>query len=219
MPTAPAPRTAAFLAVPVAALAWPALGLQLLLMFRTGGGLPVLVAFLSFFTILSNILVALVATAFALGGKGSFGHWLRSPRVCGAAALYIAVTGIIYAVLLAGLWQPVGPQWWADVVLHYAVPVLYVAWWLLFAPRPGLGWNDVPRWLVFPAVYLGWSLLRGSWTHAYPYPFVDPVALGWPRMWLNAVMVAAGFVVLGLLLVAIDRIVGRRYLPAPAQGS
>ena len=218
MPTAFAPRTAAFLAVPIAALAWPALGLQYLLMQRMGSGPAVLVGFLSYFTILSNILVALVTTAVALGGRGRFARWLASPRVLGAAALYIAVTGLIYAMLLADLWQPAGPQWWADVVLHDAVPVLYVLWWLLFAPRPGLTTHDVPRWLVFPAAYLLWSLLRGSWTLTYPYPFIDPIALGWPRMWLNAAVVAVGFVVLGLLLVAIDRGLGRRYAPA-SQGS
>ena len=218
MPTAFAPRTAAFLAVPIAALALPALGLQYLLMQRMGSGPAVLVGFLSYFTILSNILVALVTTAVALGGRGRFARCLASPRVLGAAALYIAVTGLIYAMLLADLWQPAGPQWWADVVLHDAVPVLYVLWWLLFAPRPGLTTHDVPRWLVFPAAYLLWSLLRGSWTLTYPYPFIDPIALGWPRMWLNAAVVAVGFVVLGLLLVAIDRGLGRRYAPA-SQGS
>ncbi len=72
------------------------------------------VRFLTYFTILSNIAVMLVACVAAAGQPGFFAQ----ARVRGAVALYIGVTGSIYFFILRHLWQPQGAQWWADTGLH-----------------------------------------------------------------------------------------------------
>ena len=74
---------------------------------------------------------------------------------------------------------------------------------------------DVPRWLLFPGAYLLWCLLRGAWVHEYPYPFIDVDALGWPIVLRNAVGVLMLFVVAGIVLVAIDRVLAKRYMRGP----
>lgn len=189
-----------------------ALILQLVLLLsltRDGIG-PVLatIRYFSYFTILSNIAVALVCAWVAFGAparvESAFATRLRS-----AAALYIVVTGGIYVTVLQGLWQPQGAQWLADVSLHYVVPALYLLLWLVFSPKGRLRWSDALRWLVFPLAYLLWSLWRGSWAHEYPYPFLDVAVLGLPKVLRNASAVAGLFLVLGLVLVAIDRALGR----------
>jgi hypothetical protein len=43
-------------------------------------------------------------------------------------------------------------------------------------------------------------------THRYPYPFIDVPALGYARVFYNVVMLSCGFSIVGLVFVAIDRI-------------
>lgn len=167
------------------------------------------VRFFSYFTILSNIAVSLVAFTAAAGRTG----FLARARVRGAVALYIGVTGSIYFFVLRHLWQPQGAQWWADTGLHYAVPLAYWAWWLACVPHGTLRWRDVAGWLLFPLGYVAWVFLRGAWVGEYPYPFIDVVQLGWARVGVNALGVMGVFVALGWVVVGLDRVLGRRRSP------
>lgn len=162
--------------------------------------------FVSYFTILSNLAVALTTAHAALARPGFF----SSASVRGAIALYIAVTGGIYFLILRHLWQPQGAQWWADTGLHYATPLLYAAWWLAFAPHGGLGWRNLPTWLLFPAGYVAWVFVRGAWLGEYPYPFIDVAQLGWPSVLMNSAGMLLVFTVSALALLWLDHRLGRR---------
>jgi len=167
--------------------------------------------FFSYFTILSNLLVAL-ACGMPLLRSGRAAAYFAQPRVRGAIALYISVTAGVYITILDGMWSPQGAEWLANALLHYWVPGLYVLLWLwqAYAPRPRLLWTDALRWLSFPAAYLAWTLVRGAWLHEYPYPFVDVSALGVGGVLRNALALLVLFVLLGLVLVAVDKLAGRR---------
>lgn len=207
------PRVAAvsnLFAIVVAAVAWPALMLQYWLTIWSGPLPEVTLRFLSFFTILSNLLVALVATSAATGGGWAPLRIWRGPRIRGLAALSITVTCVIYAVVLQSLWHPTGPQLVADRALHYVVPFLFVVWWLALLPHGTLVWGDALRWLAFPLAYLVWILVRGATVHEYPYPFMDVDRLGYASVTLNSLYVAALFLGLGLGLVALDKALGKR---------
>lgn len=162
--------------------------------------------FVTYFTILSNIAVALVAFTAATGRRGFFAQ----ARVRGAVALYIGVTGSIYFFILRHLWQPQGAQWWADTGLHYGVPLAYWGWWLACTPHGALRWRDLGGWLLFPLGYVVWVFLRGAWVGEYPYPFIDVGQLGWVRVGVNALGVMGVFVVLGWVVVGLDRVFGRQ---------
>ncbi|KQY51763.1 Pr6Pr family membrane protein [Lysobacter sp. Root494] len=202
-------RSARTSAALVAAVAAFALVLQyVLLVGATLGTIgPVLatVRFFSYFTILSNLLVLLITATFAFMPESGLGRWFARPLVRGAVALCIGVTFAIYATILRVLWEPQGAQWWADSSLHYAVPVLYLLWWLFAVPHGVLRWSDVLRWLLFPLVYLCWVFLRGAWVNEYPYPFLDLGAVPLPDVLRNCAGVFVVFLALGAVLVAIDR--------------
>jgi hypothetical protein len=53
-------------------------------------------------------------------------------------------------------------------------------------------------------------LWRGHLLAVYPYPFIDVDKLGYPQVFVNAAGLLAGFVVIALLLMGIDRQLGRR---------
>ncbi|HXO98892.1 MAG TPA: Pr6Pr family membrane protein [Luteibacter sp.] len=207
------PRTAAIsnlFAIVVAAVAWPALMLQYWLSMWSDSQGMVLLRFFSFFTILSNVLVGLVATSAAMGGNWGFLRFWRGPRVRGLAALSITVTCLIYATLLQSLWHPLGPQLIADRSLHYVVPVLYLVWWIALLPHGTLVWRDAACWLGFPLVFAVWTFIRGAIMHEYPYPFMDVDKLGYGAVLVNSALVGVLFLVLGLAFVALDRLLGRR---------
>ena len=164
--------------------------------------------FFSYFTMLSNLGVAVATASVARGNRRP--AFSATPRALGAVALYIAVTGLVYATVLRQLWQPEGLQWWVDRALHYVVPLLYLGWWLACAPRGKLGWRDLWRWLLFPAAFLSWTLLRGAAVNEYPYPFMDVAALGLGRVLVNALAVLGAFLGVGAVLLLLDRALGRR---------
>jgi hypothetical protein len=191
-----------------ALLGWFALVLQLCLMIIQAPGperLGAVITFFSFFTILTNMLTALVFTAVALQPKGGWGQWLRQPSIQAATAVYIAIVGMVYQLLLRQLWNPQGAQWVADVLLHSIVPVGYVLYWLLFAPRTGLSWRDAVTWLAYPGVYLVYTLARGAVSGLYPYPFVDVKVLGYAGVLPRAAGFLLVFLGMGLLVVAVGR--------------
>ena len=194
----------------VAAVGLASLLLQyVLLMELTRDTIGVLVGnvqFFSYFTILTNLSIVLVAATAAMGAGGFFAR----PRVRGAVALYIAVTGLIYVLILRHLWQPQGAAWLADTGLHYVMPVLYLTWWMLAVPHGQLQLRDLLKWLLFPLAYLGWALLVGAMIGLYPYPFVDLGVLGWGRTLLNAAGVLFVFLVLGGVVLTLDGLLARR---------
>ena len=161
--------------------------------------------FLSYFTILSNALVALTCAAAALGPHSVAGRLALRPALRGAVLLYILITALIYHLVLAGHWHPRGAALLADTLLHTVVPALYALGWLWIAPARGLHWRHLPGWLLVPTLYFLWAMLLGGVLHAYPYPFLNLARLGPESLLRNAAVLLGVFVLLGALLVLLDR--------------
>lgn len=198
-----------------ASLGWFTLALQLYLILvhspaRGVAMLGAVITFFSFFTILTNLLVALVFTAALFRPGPGWMEFFRRPPVQAGTAVYIAIVGIVYQLLLRQLWNPQGAQWVADVLLHSMIPAGYVLYWLLFAPRSELRWKDAVAWLVYPGVYLVYILARGAVSGLYPYPFVDVNVLGYAGVLTRAGIFLLVFLGGGLLVVAVGRWTRRR---------
>jgi hypothetical protein len=168
-----------------------------------------ILAYFSFFTILTNLLVALGLSFSLVTPNTSWGRFFSSPGVVAAITTYIAMVGAGYSLLLRHLWAPEGLQKIVDIVLHDLVPVLYVVYWLIFASKNALRWKSVLIWLTYPLAYLAFVLVRGTLSGRYPYPFIDTGALGYARVFFNVSMLLCAFLALGLVVVAIGRWMGR----------
>ncbi len=158
-----------------------------------------LVEYFGFFTVLTNLLAALVLTGYA-AGPGFVGYRrATSPLVMTTAAAAITIVGSVYFLILRHLWKPEGVQFWADVALHYIVPALTVVFWAWVAPARALGWKDTPWLFVYPVMYLVYVFVRGEIVQLYPYPFINVLAIGYPSALLNAAgMMLAYALVVGL---------------------
>lgn len=160
--------------------------------------------FLGFYTILTTLLVVACCLARLVRRWPPF--WPDPARALAGLALQIGLVGLVYHLLLSGLWHPTGLHWWADQGVHTAVPLLFLAHWAMFAPKAGLDWRDAFRWLLYPAGYFAYALARGVLDGWYPYPFLDAGRLGHGAVLVNGLGIAAGLVVAGLGLVAASRI-------------
>ena len=175
----------------------------------------------SYFTIWSNILVAVVA----------FLVWrdpLRTGRVFGvfrhASLAMITVTGMVYATVLAPLWDPTGWQRIADETLHYTVPIVAVVTYLVAGPRPRFSARTLWASLLIPVSYVVYTLIRspfieytkdGETRHWYPYHFIDVDDLGYGRVAINTV----GVFVLLLAVASVFLTLDRRLSPRPKVGA
>ena len=151
------------------------------------------------FTYQANILAA-----------GYYGWTLLSRRadartgLRGAVVLYVVVAGAVWNLLLTGRSMGYTP---ANFLLHVVVPILAVADWLLIGRRAGSAkWWQPFAWLVYPAAYLGLALIVLNRTgRRAPYYFLDPGSVGYVAVVVNVTVLAAGFLGLGYVLLAVAR--------------
>ena len=195
-----------------AAIGWFALLLQLyLIIINRVASLPeTIVRYFSFFTILTNFLVAVTFTLVYLKGIAKDGHFLTRPKTLTATTVYITIVGLIYNTILRFQWVPEGLAKVADELLHTVIPIGFILFWLKFVPKLNMQWATVLPWTIYPLLYLGYTLLRGPSAQWYPYPFVDVNQLGYNTVLFNSAMVCVVFIVFSLLFLGIAKIMSKR---------
>jgi hypothetical protein len=185
-----------------AVVTWVALVLQLVLVIRGGvvlddvspPGLGTrLIRFISYFTILTNLLVAITTTTLALGQTVAPRWWkiLRLNAIVG-----IAVTALVHWFFLRPLLDLSGADYLADKLLHVVVPLLALIGWAVFGPRGKVEPSLLLPSLIYPIGWLVYTLVRGAVVDWYPYPFLDVNLHGYPQ----ALLACAGVAVLLLAL-------------------
>lgn len=182
--------------------------LDLVLLARWTSGASLLgglVNYFSFFTVLTNILVAVVLTCVATRQPSKGRTFFLQPWVTSGIAVSIIVVGVAYNLLLRQLWQPQGLQWLANELLHDVMPVLFTLYWWFCVPKGSLRVGHIGVWVLYPVLYFAYTLLRGHLLGVYPYPFIDVEKLGYAQAFINACGVLAGFVLAALIIVGVDR--------------
>jgi hypothetical protein len=165
------------------------------------------IRFFSYFTIQSNLLVAITATmlAFRPGRDGRLFRVLRLDALFG-----ISVTLATYAVLLAPQHDPHGINAATNAGLHYVAPAMTIVGWLAFGPRPRIDEDTVLLALFWPALYIAYTLAHGAASNWYPYPFIDVEQLGY----VTALRNGLGMVILMAGVATIYRVGDHRLPPA-----
>lgn len=193
-----------------AAVAWAALALQFWLLLETlaaqGQGVNfALWRLLGYFTILTNLAVAVVGTTMTLKPSSP----LAGHRVRMATTTAIVIVGIVYSVVLRALWSPTGWQAVADHALHDVTPPLFLIAWLL-SERAGLPWRTALWGMVGPLLYCVYALTRGAFDNWYAYPFLNPTTQSPAELAVAICALTLAFLAVALLLVAVDRWLARR---------
>jgi hypothetical protein len=166
----------------------------------------------AFFTVQSNLIVGGTSLALALDTNRSSTAF-RTFRLIGLVA--ITVTGIVYHVAIAHLLELDGLDLAGDQLVHTVVPILAVVGWLLFGPRRLTSPRVAALSLLFPVLWLGFTLVRGAVVHWYPYQFIDVTVIGYARAAVNCVWVALLLFGLAAGATAVDGRLGRTVDRAP----
>ena len=178
--------------------AWFAIILQLCL---TEGSV---INFFSFFTILSNSLIAVSLTFNLILSKTKMGLFFSGISVQTAIALYIIVVGLVYNLVLRGIVVQTGWHLIVNNILHVLNPILYILYWTFFSPKDKLNWKNGIYWTIFPVIYLVYSLIRGAILNWYPYPFLNAGNIGYEKVFINITAMIVLFFIAGLLLIVIN---------------
>jgi hypothetical protein len=208
-PTRPSPIVRS-LTRSAAVLGWLGLSIQLYLVFYGRWSIDAsllggLVSYFSYFTVLTNTLVAVVLTCAVTSRESNGRTFFLQPWVSSGIAVSITLVGLAYSLLLRHLWHPQGWQLIADELLHDVMPLLFLLYWWRCVPKGTLRLSHIGLWVIYPVVYFAYSLLRGHSLGLYPYPFIDVEKLGYPQVFINASGILLGFVLIALVVVGLDR--------------
>jgi hypothetical protein len=159
-----------------------------------------------YFTVQSNVIVGITCLLLTLRPD-------RDSTVFAvfrlAGVIDIAITGVVYHVALAQLFELKGYAFVADQLLHTVVPVLAVGGWLVFGPRRRVSWPIVGWAMVVPIGWTIFTLVRGPIVHYYPYPFIDVDLHGYGIVFVNMALVAGLFFALAAGALALDRVLAK----------
>ncbi|GAA1424173.1 Pr6Pr family membrane protein [Agrococcus citreus] len=182
---------------------------------RGDASIPLDVAnFFSFFTIQANLItmLALVALVVAqLRRRRRVGRLLDVVLLC--ATTYMVVMGLVYSTLLRDVELQQGATLgWANEVLHHVAPLWMLIDWLLSARKRAVRYRDLGIVVVFPVLWLVYTLARGPVTPNqvngrgwwYPYPFLDPAihTSGYASVAIVCMVIAAVVMLSAAVLVA-----------------
>lgn len=188
------------IAAATAIIGWASLALQLAILLLSMQPGPALWRFFGYFTVLTNLLVAIMATRLALGRRSGLSGSVGRMAVTAA----ILLVGVGYWLLLAPLWTPTGTQLAADIGLHTVQPVLAAALWLALCDGT-LRWRDVPKAAIWPALYALYAIARGTADGWYAYWFLNPKDQSALELVISVAGLSLLVVAIGATLVAIDR--------------
>lgn len=176
------------------------IGIHFITQYQRPGFVPA--NFFGLFTIQSNLIAAFLFlfVASRRSMSSSVLHLLR-----GAAAAYLILTTSVDALLLSGYQAYLQVTVLSvNTVLHQVMPLVVVLDWFIEPPRNRLSFAWATVWTVYPLLYLGYTLERGSRVHWYPYGFLDPRQDGgYPALLTTCAAISAGFLIGSWLLVMI----------------
>lgn len=175
------------------------------------------IRYFSYFTILTNLLVAVCSTILLMKPASKLGHYFAQQKTLTAITVYILVVGLIYNVILRFIWTPQGLQMIVDELLHSVIPVLFLLLWIFFVKKKQLKWQAFWPWLIYPLGYLICVLIRGAFSGFYPYPFIDVTKLGYSKTLLNSLGITIVFIVFSIIFIAAGNLRARRSIELPSQ--
>ena len=186
----------------IAIIGWVGLSVQLSAVIdQVGSAAGAIWVMLRFFTILTNVIAAIVFTGIGFGQPA-----FRSQRLLGLMTLSIMFVGAVYVLLLRGLVELSGGAATANLILHYIVPGLAPLFWLLFAPKGALKWRDPVLWAIYPLGYFAYALARGASDGKYPYPFMDIPKVGWTSALTTVASILVAYLLVGTVFVWVGRL-------------
>ena len=168
--------------------------------------------FFSFFTIQSNLIAAVVLLIGAWGLPFVERPTWTWDLVRGAAAIYLTLTFVVFALLLSDITDELQTTIpWVNAVVHQIVPVVMILDFLIVPLAHRISFRQSLVSIVYPLLWLAYTLIRAQIVGWYPYPFLNPAESGgWLGVVAICVVILIGFVAACWLMTAVGCILTER---------
>jgi hypothetical protein len=130
-----------------------------------------LISLLKYFTIWSNIFVILYF--LLMNKKLRLVAWLK-----GSVYVNITLTMIVFVGVLSFVYHPRGLDLVTSFMHHYVVPVAALLYLFFYESEQDISLSRFKVWIIFPVIYLSFSLIYYVWTFDAIYPFMDVRQIG-----------------------------------------
>lgn len=182
----------------IALITWFAVITQYVLMIehRVSSIPETTVRFFSFFTILTNTLVALYMSQLFLKSISKNNTHYAPSKFLTPLTVYITIVGLIYQLILRQIWNPQGIDKLVDELLHTIIPLCMIIYWYFDKNNKHNTYKNIPIWLIYPIVYLLFILIRGHYSEFYPYPFINVSQIGMEQAGINALFLILFFIII-----------------------
>ncbi|WP_085485804.1 Pr6Pr family membrane protein [Agreia pratensis] len=175
----------------------------------------------NYFTYFTNQSNAAGVVVLTIGAWLSFRRptdpgWLMTARML--TATFTIISGIVFGLIVSQAgdynYRIVVP--WSSQLLHFWIPSYVIVDWVVAPGRTRIPWRRLWLVLIYPLVWGGFTMIRGSIVGWYPYFFLDPGQVSGP-LEFAAYSGAILLVIVGLAagLIALTR---RRAHDAPRKG-
>ena len=102
-----------------------------------------------------------------------------------------------------------------DELLHTIIPFMVIIYWYLYEKKSLATYKQIPRWLIYPLIYLTYILVRGEFSGFYPYAFVHVGNIGLSKVLINSIILIAFFSVLSAIFITIGKVIKKKSAKKP----
>lgn len=190
-------------------MVWFAIIAQFVLMLlnRQVAVLEAIVRFFSFFTILTNIIVAMFFTVSLFKIYKFPLNILLKKGASTAITAFILIVGLVYHIALRHIWNPTGLQFIVDQLLHTIIPIFMLGYWSFTIKKDDLQLKPISYWLLYPLCFILFVFIRGYFSGFYPYPFLNVPEIGYEKTLLNIGVIFGTTITILALLISIGKII------------
>ena len=142
----------------------------------------------------------------AVWRKNAMNAFFRKCTTITAITVYILIVGIVFNLLLRSIVDLQGHHSIVSEIFHVVVPILFFFYWLFFVSPEKISFKTIWFWLLYPIIYMIYTIFHGFISNFYPYPFIDVTKLGLETALTNGVFVLIAFAVLSVILISISKI-------------
>ena len=176
-----------------------------------------LMPLISYFTILSNLFCFLFYLILIIKMSINYKNYQDKNGTFfkGTMILCVTVTFLVFHnILKSTTFTMISKEYimsWANIIVHYLVPLLVLTEWLLFSPKNHLKYIDAFKWLIFPFLY--WVIITINGLTGYQYPdgsnfpyfFLDLNRFGFLIILRNVLLIGVALLILGVSAVFLDQ--------------
>ncbi|KKK43238.1 hypothetical protein LCGC14_0974440 [marine sediment metagenome] len=166
--------------------------------------------YFSYFTNQTNLMIDIWLTIAII-----YANKENKPKILGsishgAITLYITVTFLIFAIVLAPGYVPQGLAIYTNSVNHYILPIAFIGEWVITESKNKYEWLYDVYWISYPILYVIYSLIRGAVTDFYPYSFIDLTVISVIDLTVTIIVFVIFFLLLGAIYIFVNRTLNRR---------